>query len=85
MAAPFAVAGFVFGRGYFAALRVGVQSYCGGGGTWRSGALMIGRLAAAVAFFTLAVHSSAWAVLGALAGFLVARTSALRARRGHTA
>lgn len=72
--------GVIFGRGYFVLLRRWVAGFAARGAASRSGASAVARIAAAVAFFTLAAHYGAVALLSAFAGFLLARTLALRTR-----
>lgn len=81
IAVAFAAAGVAFASGYFVALRWAVTFYCRGERALSVGALTIGRLAAAIGFFALAVRCGAFALLAALAGFLVVRTYAVRAAR----
>lgn len=78
-----AAAGLAFGWAYFAVLRRAVSLYCAGDGALRAGALTIGRLAAAVAFFAAAAHLGALPLLAALLGFVVARMLAMREARSE--
>jgi N-ATPase, AtpR subunit len=72
--------GIIFGWGYFELLRRWVAGFVMPGTKPRKGALALMRIAAALAFFTLAAHFGAPALLSSFAGFLLARTLALRAR-----
>lgn len=79
-----AAAGFVLGMLYFVALRETVRSLASGGGWARPLALTLARLAAAsAAFAVVTIGSGALAVSALLAGFLIARTVAVR-RAGRT-
>jgi len=85
MAAAGAAAGLAFGSIYFAALHRGVVLYCAGARALTVGALTIGRLTAALGFFALVAHWGEVPLLGALGGFLIARTFAVRAARNRAA
>jgi hypothetical protein len=75
------IAGFGFGLCYFAALRRTIES-CGGGRLrFVPAALTLGRIAAAIVFFGLAVRFGSLPLLTAFLGFLMARWHALRAVR----
>lgn len=76
-----AIAGLLFGLAYFAAMRRTVAIFVAGGGWARPGALTLARLAAAGCGFALAAWFGAAPLLAAMAGFLAARTLALRAAR----
>ena len=82
VAAAFAAAGIGFGRLYFAALRRTAVLYAAGQRGLAPAALTLGRIAAAVLGFALAVRFGALPLLAAFAGFLAARTLALRGARG---
>ena len=74
------LAGFGFGRLYFAAIRRTAQLLASG--AWRAPLLLtIGRLATALAVFGLAARLGAACLLGVLLGLLVARSTALRQAR----
>ena len=75
-----APAGFVFGLVYFAALERTVILFASGRGWLGALGLTLGRVAAAVIFLGLAAKLGALSLLAAFAGFLLARTLALRAR-----
>ena len=77
-----ALAGFVFGLAYFAALRRTVALIAAGSG-WRSPtALTLGRIAAATLLFAVAaIKLGAAPLLAVSIGFLLARAAALRAAR----
>lgn len=75
------LAGFAFGVGYFAALRVTATWLAKGRGPLVPVLLTVGRFGAAVALFGGAALLGAPALLGAFAGFLVARALALRSAR----
>lgn len=83
IAAMFAAAGLAFGSGYFITLRWAVNLYCENGRALSIGALTMGRLAAAIGFFALAVHSGALALFAAFVGFLIVRTFAVRTVRSQ--
>ena len=76
-AAVFAVAGLVFGRVYFAALRRSVERYAAGGGRLVPAGLTLARLAGALLFLGLAARVGALPLLAAFLGFLLARSLAL--------
>jgi hypothetical protein len=76
-----AVAGLVFGLGYFAALRQTVNLYGSGRGRLGPVVLTLGRIAGATIFLILAARFGALLLLAAFLGFLVARAFALRALR----
>jgi len=80
-----AAAGLAFGSAYFAVMHRGVVLYCAGARAMTVGALMIGRLIAALGFFALVAHWGEVPLLGALGGFLIARTFAVRAARNRAA
>ncbi len=77
-AAPFALLGALLGAGYFAALRQNVERYLAGAPLGPSLALHLGRLLLAGLAFALIARAGATALLGALAGFLLARALAVR-------
>jgi hypothetical protein len=79
VASAWAVAGFGFGLGYFAALRRTVEFYGAGRASLVPIALTLGRIAAAIVFFSLAARFGALPLLAAFLGFLLARSLALRA------
>ena len=73
-----AALGFIVGLAYFALLRRSVSFFVAGGTQLHALALLITRLAIAVAFFLWTVRFGAAAVVFALTGFLLARTVLLR-------
>ncbi len=73
-----ALVGFALGTGYFACLRFTVRAHVAGTGRGAAVALTCARLIGAVLVFTIAARVGAGALLGAFAGFLVARTIAVR-------
>ncbi len=75
------VGGIVFGWCYFEALRRSVAAYASSARRARGVALAAGRVLCAAAFFTMAARLGALPLLLALAGFLAARSLALRAAR----
>lgn len=76
-----ALAGAVFGFGYFAAVRRTAALVAAGRG-WRVPlALTLGRLGLAVLLFGLAARLGVAYLLAAFGGFLAARWMALRAER----
>jgi N-ATPase, AtpR subunit len=75
------LAGAGLGAGYFWALRRTTSLYAAGGGMLLPALLTLGRMAAAVLGFTLAAKAGAAPLLAAAAGFLAARSLALRAVR----
>jgi F1-F0 ATPase (N-ATPase) AtpR subunit len=77
-----AMAGLAFGLAYFAALHHSVGLYAGRRGRLLPAALTVGRIAAAIAFFGIAVRFGAMALIAGFAGFVLARTVALRWVRG---
>jgi hypothetical protein len=79
-AAPFVLLGALLGAGYFAALRSNVERYLFGRSIGAAVALHCGRLLFAGVAFALIAHAGGVALLGALGGFLLARTLALRSR-----
>ena len=76
--APFVLLGALLGAGYFAALRLNVERYLSGRPPGPAVALHLGRLLLAGVGFVLIGHAGATALLGALLGFLLARSVALR-------
>jgi len=82
LASAWAVAGFGFGLGYFAAVRRTVGFYGAGGRALVPLALTLGRIAGAIVMFGCAARFGALPLLAAFVGFLLARTLALRAARG---
>ena len=79
-AAPFVLLGILLGAGYFAALRSNVERYLLGWSIGPAVALHFGRLLLAGVAFVLIAQAGAAALLGALGGFLLARSIALRSR-----
>lgn len=80
--AALALAGLVFGLGYFRLVRWSVSQFTSGGRWLAPTVLTLGRIAAAVGLLALAAQQGAGPLLGAFIGFLLARTIALhRARR----
>jgi F1F0 ATPase subunit 2 len=77
-AAPFVLVGVVLGTGYFAALRSNVERYLFGRSIEAAVALHCGRLLLVGVAFVLIAQAGAAALLGALGGFVLARTMALR-------
>jgi hypothetical protein len=77
-----ALAGFVFGLIYFAALERTVILFASGRGWLGPLGLTLGRAAAAVIFLGLAAKLGALSLLAAFVGFLLARVAALRVTRG---
>jgi len=75
------VAGLAFGRFYFAALKRGIARFIRGEGWLGPLALTFGRLGAAILFLGIAAKFGAFSLLGAFAGFLMARALALHAER----
>jgi N-ATPase, AtpR subunit len=73
-------AGLVLGRLYFRGVQRTAELY-GVGRRVAPSALMLGRLAGAIAFFSLVARFGALPLLSALLGFLLARKLALRAAR----
>ena len=76
--APFVLLGALLGAVYFIALRLNVARYLSGGSLGPALALHLGRLLLAGAGFALIAPSGAVPLLGALLGFLLARSFALR-------
>ena len=77
-----AIAGFTAGLAYFASLRRGVARLVRVRHAWLPYVLWaLARIAAAVLFFTLAMHWGVPALLAAFVGFLAARQLAVRAER----
>jgi F1F0 ATPase subunit 2 len=83
-AAPFVLLGALLGAGYFAALRQNVEQYLGGAPLGPALALHLGRLLLAGLVFALIARAGAAALLGALAGFVLARTLAVRLVRSRS-
>lgn len=76
-----AVGGFALGLGYFASLRHGVQLAIARH-VWRPYIVWaLVRIAAAALFFTFVLRWGLPALLAAFAGFLAARTLAMRGAR----
>ena len=80
-AAAMAIAGFAFGRLYFAMLRRTVAFFAAGQGWLRPLVLTLGRIGGAVALFAIAARLGAAALMAAFLGFLMARAIALRIAR----
>lgn len=76
-----AIGGFSLGAAYFASLRRGVQLSIARQAWLRYMIWALARIAAAALFFTFAVRWGLPALLAAFAGFLAARTLALRGPR----
>lgn len=81
LAVTMTVLGIAFGLAYFAALRRTVARFATGGGWFVPVALTLGRIGLAVLLLGLAAKLGAVALLATFAGFLIARTLALRAGR----
>lgn len=81
LASTMAIAGLVFGLGYFGTLRWTVTLYGAGRGWVGPAALTLGRIAGAALFLMLAASLGALPLLAAFLGFLLARTIAVRAVR----
>ena len=77
-----ALAGFVFGLGYFAAVRRTAALVAARRGWLGPAALTIGRMGLAVLIFGLAAKSGFAILMAVFGGFMVARWTALRAARG---
>jgi N-ATPase, AtpR subunit len=75
-----AVAGLLYGRFHFAALRRTVELY-GAGHRLAPSTLTLGRLVGAIVFFGLAARLGALPLLSTFLGFLLARRLASRAVR----
>lgn len=82
-ALPFALLGALLGAGHFAALRGNVTRYLEGGSPGPALALHLGRLLLSALGFALIAPAGAVALLAALAGFLAARTMAIRPREAQ--
>lgn len=76
-----AIAGFVFGRLYFALLWRTVGRFAVGRGWLDPLALTLGRMGAAVILLTIAAKLGAAPLLATFLGFMLARAVALRAAR----
>ena len=79
LVAAMAVAGFLFGRGYFAMLRQTVRLFVSRRSLLGPAVLTLGRIAAAAIFLMLAARLGAAPLLAAAVGFLLSRSYALRA------
>ena len=77
VASALAVAGFVLGLGYFAALHRSVALYGSPRSRFRLVALTVARIGGAVLFVFFAARQGALPLLAAFFGFLVARALAL--------
>ena len=77
-AAPFALLGAIVGAGYFAALRYNVERYLSPRPLGGAVMLHLGRLVVAGVAFALIARAGATPLLGALLGFLLARSLAIR-------
>lgn len=73
--------GLVLGAGYFAALRQNVEGYLARRALGSAVALHLGRLLLAGLVFVLIAQVGAAALLGALTGFVLARSVALRSAK----
>jgi hypothetical protein len=81
LAIAMAAAGFAFGLVYFAALGRTVALFSAGCGWFRPLAFTLGRITAAAILLGFAAKLGAVALLAAFAGFLLARSLALRAAK----
>ena len=82
LGAALAAAGVLLGRCYFRMLRFAVERYASGRSSAPQAAVLaLGRILCATALFAAAARLGALPLLAAFAGFLVARTAALRAAR----
>ena len=81
LASAAALVGLVFGLVYFAALLRTVELYTKGRSGFTMIALTLGRIAVAIAFFSLAARLGASPLLSSFLGFLLARMLALRVAR----
>jgi F1F0 ATPase subunit 2 len=79
--AAFVVLGLLLGMGYFAALRQNVERYLAGRALGSAVALHLGRVLLAGLAFVLIAQTGAASLLGALAGFVLARFVALRSAK----
>jgi F1F0 ATPase subunit 2 len=79
--APFVLLGALLGAAYFAALRRNVGRYLSGRSLGPTLALHLGRLLLAGLGLVLIAQAGAVPLLGALLGFLLARSLALRSRQ----
>lgn len=78
--APFVVLGGLVGAAYFAALWLNVEQYLLARSLGVAVALYVGRQLLAGTAFALIAPSGATPLLGALAGFVLARAVAVRCR-----
>ena len=81
LATAWALGGFLFGLGYFIALRRTVDVFVGGQRRLLPMVLTLSRVAAAILLLGVAARFGALPLLAAFAGFLLARALALRAVR----
>ena len=79
--AALGLAGFAFGLVYFAAVKRTATLFAAGSGWLAPAALTIARIASAATLLALAAKPGAASLLAAFAGFMLARTVALRAAR----
>ena len=79
--APFLLLGALLGAGYFVTLRLNVERYLLGRSLGPAVALHLGRLLLAGVGFAVVAKAGAVPLLGALIGFLLARTLALRSQK----
>ncbi len=79
--AALALAGFVFGLLYFAAVQRTAILFAAGRGWFAPVALTIARIGLAATFLALAARLGAAPLLTAFAGFMLARALALRLAR----
>ena len=76
-----AVMGIAMGAAWCTSLRANTDLYLTGDSVWRPIGLHVLRLAAVGIAFALVAHEGALPLLAALAGFLAARTLAMRGTR----
>jgi F1F0 ATPase subunit 2 len=80
-AALAAVMGFALGAAWCSSLRMNTDLYLSDGTLWRPVGILVLRLGAVGIAFALVAHEGALPLLAALAGFLAARTLAVRRAR----
>lgn len=78
LASSMALAGFIFGLAYFAALRQTATLFASGSGWLVLSALTLGRIGMVTIVLTIAAKLGAVPLLAAFLGFLLARAVALR-------
>ena len=79
----FVAIGLAVGAAYFIALRRHARHFFEGGSPWRGVAYALARVTLAAVAFLIIGQAGIFALVGSLAGFLVARTVVLKTSRSY--